>query len=244
MNPIAIGLLAGLGIAEVEVFPKPIVGILVTGNELQQSGNVLQYGQVYDSNSYSLRAALKQTGIEEIRLLQSTDHIDELSIKLAQLIDETDLILVVGGVSVGDYDFTLKAFEQSSVQPIFHKIKQKPGKPLLIGHKDKKIVFGLPGNPASVLTCFYEYVLPCIGNMISSDLSMKKMEALLGNGFTKPSGLTSFLRAQYDGQIVTVLQGQESFKLSSFAQSNCLVRIPEGIAEIKAGEKVEIHLLP
>lgn len=99
---------------------------------------------------------------------------------------------MTGGVSVGDYDFTLQAFQDCDVTSVFHKIRQKPGKPLLFGMKENKVVFGLPGNPASVLTCFYEYVLPAIGYMMQAPLSLKSVEAPLAHDHQKPAGLTHF----------------------------------------------------
>ena len=244
LNPLSIGLLAGLGIDKVSVYPKPRVGIIITGNELQKPGTALSFGQVYDSNSYSLRAALLQQNIEVLHLLQSIDDINKLSTQLNTLLENSDLILLVGGVSVGDYDFTLPAFEKCGVTPIFHKIKQKPGKPLLFGKKENVIVFGLPGNPASVMTCFYEYLLTAIGIMTSSNLSLKSKEAKLEEGYIKPQGLTCFLKAYYDGQSVRIQTGQESYKLSSFAEANCLVVLPQESREVIAGEIVTVHLLP
>lgn len=244
LNPLSIGLLAGLGIDKVSVYPKPRVGIIITGNELQKPGTALSYGQVYDSNSYSLRAALHQQDIEVLRLLQSNDDVDKLSTQLNDILENSDLVLLVGGVSVGDYDFTLPAFEKCGVTPIFHKIKQKPGKPLLFGKKGNVIVFGLPGNPASVMTCFYEYLLPAIGVMTSSNLSVKSIEAKLEAGYIKPQGLTCFLKAYYNGQSVRIQTGQESYKLSSFAEANCLVVLPEESREVIEGEIVIVHLLP
>lgn len=244
LSPITIGLLAGLGIDKVSVYPKPKVGIIITGNELQKPGIPLSHGQVYDSNSYSLRAAFHQQDIEVLHLLQSNDDVEKLSKQLNALLENSDLVLLVGGVSVGDYDFTLPAFEKCGVTPVFHKIKQKPGKPLLFGKKENTIVFGLPGNPASVMTCFYEYLLPAIGWMTSSNISVKNIKAKLEEGYVKPQGLTCFLKAYYNGQTVRIQTGQESYKLSSFAEANCLVVISAESKEVMAGEIVTVHLLP
>jgi molybdopterin molybdotransferase len=130
------------------------------------------------------------------------------------------------------------------VEKIFHKIKQKPGKPILFGKKEKKLVFGLPGNPASVLTCFYEYVLPSIGLMMHQDLSLKKSMVRLAHDHQKQAGLTHFLKGVYNGTEVSLQKGQESYKLSSFATANCLVVLPEQSTEFRKGEELEIHLLP
>lgn len=244
LNPVAIGFLAGLGINQVFVYRRPRVGVLVTGNELQSPGQPLSYGQVYESNSYSLKGAMNQVYIDKIEFRQSKDDIEQLTTQLGQLLEISDLVLMVGGVSVGDYDFTLKAFEQCGVEPIFHKIKQKPGKPLLFGKKEEKLVFGLPGNPASVMTCFYKYVLPAIGILTQTGENLKTLQVPILEDFQKPATLGFFLKAYFDGQTVSIKPGQESFKLSSFVQSNCLLYVEEGVTEVKAGSTVSIHLLP
>ena len=179
LQPASIGFLAGMGIDTVKVFPRPKVSIFVTGNELQALGQPLGYGQVYDSNSYTLRACLEQCHINHIALFQSGDDPAQLQALLAKALQDSDLVLMTGGVSVGEYDFTMQAFEACGIMPIFHKIRQKPGKPILFGMKENKVVFGLPGNPASVLTCFYEYVLPAIGKMMHQPLSVSSKKALL-----------------------------------------------------------------
>ena len=244
LQPASIGFLAGMGIDTVKVFPRPRVSIFVTGNELQALGQPLGYGQVYDSNSYTLRACLEQCQIHQIALLQAGDDPDQLQVLLAKALEDADLVLMTGGVSVGDYDFTMQAFEACGVMPVFHKIRQKPGKPILFGRKENKAVFGLPGNPASVLTCFYEYVLPAIGKMMHQPLSLSSKKAVLSHDHQKPAGLTHFLKAVYDGEKVSLQKGQESYKLSSFAVANSLVVFPETETQFTQGQSIEIHLLP
>ncbi|MEN9686761.1 MAG: hypothetical protein RLZZ28_2547 [Bacteroidota bacterium] len=244
LKPGSIGLLAGIGVAKVLAYPRPKLGIIVTGNELQKPGMPLNYGQVYESNSHSLLGALNQLHINDVNVVQVKDDLEQLSNSLTDLLKVSDMVLMTGGVSVGDYDFTVKTFEQSALKAVFHKIKQKPGKPLLFGRKGNKLVFGLPGNPASVLTCFYEYVLPAIGMLMQQDLSLKKMKAAIAQDYTKPVGITHFLKAFYNGKEVCLQAGQESYKLSSYASANCLVVMPEDCSEITAGTMITIHLLP
>jgi molybdopterin molybdotransferase len=163
---------------------------------------------------------------------------------LGNALDQADLVLMTGGVSVGDYDFTLRAFRAVGVIPVFHKIKQKPGKPILFGMKGSKPVFGLPGNPASVLTCFYEYVLPAIGMMMQRSASLQQTRIPIAQEYRKPSGLTHFLKASTNGKQVWLQPGQESYKLSSFATANCLVVLPEDMVFVSQGQEVEVHLFP
>lgn len=244
LNPASLGFLAGIGIATVKVFRRPKVSIIVTGNELQAPGNELGYGQVYDANSHALRACLEQQHINEVKVFTSGDNPPQLKRTLENALSISDLVLMTGGVSVGDYDFTLQAFQDCDVTSVFHKIRQKPGKPLLFGMKENKVVFGLPGNPASVLTCFYEYVLPAIGYMMQAPLSLKSVEAPLAHDHQKPAGLTHFLKAVFNGEDVSLQVGQESYKLSSFAAANCLVVLPETETNFFKDQFIEIHLLP
>ena len=244
LNAASIGFLAGMGISSVKVYPKPRVAIIVTGNELQLPGKPLEYGQVYDSNSLALKACFSQLHINDVDIFSCGDDMFKLQSILEKALQTADLILMTGGVSVGDYDFTLDAFESCGVKQVFHKIKQKPGKPMLFGTKDERAVFGLPGNPASVLTCFYEYVIPAIGRMMHSPKSIESKQVPLEHDHQKPAGLTHFLKGLYNGQTVSLKTGQESYKLSSFASANCLAVFPEGETIFSKGQLIDIHLLP
>jgi molybdopterin molybdotransferase len=244
LTPAAIGFLAGMGINLVKVFPKPRVSIIVTGNELQHPGQPLEYGQVFESNSYTLLSALSQLHIDQVDVNRSNDDPNQLRSLLSAALDRSDLILMTGGVSVGDYDYTMRTFEACGVAPVFHKIRQKPGKPILFGKKNGKAVFGLPGNPASVLTCFYQYVYPAIGKMMNRALHLQSLRTSLMTPYEKAAGMTHFLKAIYDGLEVRLLSGQESYKLNSYAKANCLVVIPEHITVVHSGDEVEVHILP
>jgi molybdopterin molybdotransferase len=242
LTPAAIGFLAGMGVVEVEAVPMPRISIIVTGNELQQPGQPLEYGQVYEANSFTLLSALKQIGIEPLALYRSGDDPVQLTDILSNALEASDVILMTGGVSVGAYDFTTAAFDACGVQKVFHKIKQKPGKPILFGESGSKLVFGLPGNPASVLTCYYQYVLPALGMLCGKDLRLPTQTISLKNEYKKPAGLTHFLKGYYDGISVELLSGQESYKLNSFARANCLAEIPEATTSLETGSEIRIHL--
>lgn len=244
LMPAAIGFLAGIGITEVLVYPHPSVSIIVTGNELQAPGQPLLQGQVYESNSFSLQAALKQMHITEIKIYKAEDKLDTLKQVLKVALQQSDIVFLTGGVSVGDYDFVAAAATQNGVEKIFHKIKQRPGKPFYFGKKETKLVFGLPGNPASVLTCFYEYVEPALKKIGKQKTGLQIMQVPLAEPFKKAAGLTHFLKGFYDGKKVTALHAQESYRLSSFANANCLIKIDEEVTACEKGEIVEIHLLP
>jgi molybdopterin molybdotransferase len=244
LTPPTIGFLAGMGIASVEAIPNPRVSIIVTGNELQYPGTVHEFGKVYESNSFALKAVLSQLHIHDANIYKSEDNPEKLTNVLKNALDKSDMVLMTGGVSVGDYDFTVLVSENCGVQKIFHKIKQKPGKPIFFGKKENILFFGLPGNPASVLTCFYEYVIPALQKMTGQKLELKIKQVPISSSYKKPTGIVHFLKGIFDGQQVNLPEGQESYKLNSFAKANCLVMIPESVTEVSAGENVEIHLLP
>ncbi|HLF33424.1 MAG TPA: gephyrin-like molybdotransferase Glp, partial [Cyclobacteriaceae bacterium] len=223
LTPAVIGFLAGAGIGEVTIIPMPKVSLIVTGNELQPPGRPLKPGQVYESNSFTIKALLDQLYIPDLTIRHAVDKPGELGNILGNAILNSDLVLLTGGVSAGDYDFVLQAAEQCGIKKIFHKVKQKPGKPLFYGTRDDhRPVFGLPGNPASVLTCFYEYVIPCIEILTGRKSLVQETRAALSKGYKKEPGLTFFLKGYAEGNRVTILDAQESYRMSSYARANCL----------------------
>lgn len=245
LSPGAIGFLAGLGKTEVSVVRKPSIGIIVTGKELQKPGSPLQYGQVYESNSYALSAALHQLNMEVVSCTCVDDDLSILTAAISEALRVNDLVLLTGGVSVGDYDFVAKALDNCEVEKLFHKIKQRPGKPLWFGKKEKCLVFGLPGNPSSVLTCFYEYVLTALQQMMGLvQPILTTIQRPLLNDYEKKEGLQHFLKGKLSGNEVLVLDAQESYRMRSFAMADCLIVLEENRGSYKKGEMVEVHLLP
>ncbi len=244
LSPAAIGFLAGIGIADVKIYPDPSISIILTGNELQQPGKPLQHGQVYESNSFSLKAVLKQLYINNVEVFYATDKPEIVTSTLEKALQQSDVVLLTGGISVGDYDFVLQAATECGIEKLFHKVKQRPGKPLYFGKKNNKLVFGLPGNPSSVLTCFYQYVIPALEKLSNKKPVLKIIQAPLSKPFQKNTGLTHFLKGIYNGKAATPLDAQESYRLSSFATANCLIQIEEEITSLKEGELVDVYLLP
>lgn len=242
--PASIGFLASVGKADVCVHPNPSIAVIITGNELQKPGNSLEYGQVYDSNSFALISLLHQLSFHKTETIYVADSAESVTGALRNALAKNDMVMLTGGVSAGDYDFVVPAATACGVQKLFHKVKQRPGKPLFFGKKENKLVFGLPGNPASVLTCFYEYVLIALEQLSRRKLVLQTIRAPLANTFQKAAGLTHFLKGKYNGKTAAALDAQESFRLSSFAKANCLIQIDEEVTIRKEGELVEVYLLP
>jgi molybdopterin molybdotransferase len=244
LTPAALGFLAGIGETDVLVYPMPKVGIILTGKELQSPGQPLSAGQVYESNSFSLRGALAKAGVDETAVYFADDDLRTLTDIMAEAILANDLVVLTGGVSVGDYDFVVEAAMHCGVEKIFHKVKQKPGKPLYFGTLGNKLIFGLPGNPSSVLNCFYQFVLPAVEAVSGRAANERLVEAILETPYEKTAGLTHFVKAIYSNGHVKPLGAQESFRMSSFANANCMIRLEEDRTSCSAGEKVTVYLLP
>ncbi|MCC6689915.1 MAG: molybdopterin molybdotransferase MoeA [Bacteroidia bacterium] len=245
LTPGAIGFISAMGIDSVKAYKFPSVSIIVTGSELQPAGQQLADGKIYESNSATLASALKQIGINTINYFFAKDDKSAINAALSQAEQQSDLVLISGGISVGNYDFVKECLLLNDVEVVFHKIKQKPGKPLLFGTKNLICYFALPGNPAAVLTCFYEYVYPAIRKMCGyRNIFMEKRLLAMAVPFTKKTGLGFFLKSYYDGAKVTPLEGQESYVLKSFAFANSLIYLKEEDEKIEQGTIVETHILP
>jgi molybdopterin molybdotransferase len=245
LNPAAIAYLATLGITQVKVYQKPTIAIIVTGNELAEAGENLQHGQIYESNAIMLRIALKQMGYDKISFHKVADNYNDTLNLLDNVISNNEVILVSGGISVGDYDFVGKALAELNVVEHFYKVNQKPGKPLFFGEKDDKIIFALPGNPAASLSCFYIYVIAAI-EILSGNSKYKliRVKALSKSSFVKKGDRAQFLKAIYNNGAVEVLVGQNSSMLHTFALANALVYLPEDAESINKQDEVEVILLP
>lgn len=244
ITPAAMGFLAGLGIYTVSVFPQPVVHIIVTGKELVAPGQVLQHGQVYETNSIMLTSGLAQLGLHQVSTSFTGDDPGKLVALLQEALQRADLIILTGGVSVGDYDFVVQATQDCGVQQLFHTVAQRPGKPLYAGIKDHTLIFGLPGNPAAVLTCLYMYVVPAIEIFTGRKNLVQQKRLPLTKGFNKMISLRQFLKGRCTTDGVLPLPAQESFQLSSFAVANCLINLSEEKKEYAAGDIVEVMLLP
>ncbi|MCB4807090.1 molybdopterin molybdotransferase MoeA [Tamlana sp. 62-3] len=245
LNPAAIGYLTSLGITEVSVIKKPDIAIITTGNELIEPGTPLKHGQIYESNSKMLQTALYGLKFYNVTLHKVKDNYEKTLQLLNSAIKTNDLVIITGGISVGDYDFVGKALNELNVKEHFYKVKQKPGKPLFFGKKDNTSIFALPGNPAAALSCFYVYVYIALQKMMNrSEIELPRKQAISNCNFTKKGDRPQFLKAIYSEGKVEILEGQNSSMLQTFALANALVFIPENISEIKINDTVETILLP
>jgi molybdopterin molybdotransferase len=241
INPAAIGFLACLGITEIKVFAKPKVAIVVSGNELVKLGNKLAEGKVYESNSLMLEAALHGIGIKKTKIFAVKDNLKATKKVLKACLSNFDIVLVSGGISVGDYDYVKEALLANRVEELFYKINQKPGKPLFFGKKADALVFALPGNPASTLTSFYIYVYPALKiSMGFAAAHLPEIKRKMTTSFENTSGKTLFLKAIYDDKNVRILGSQSSAMLNTFALANALICLPPDIVSIEKDQEVVV----
>lgn len=242
VTPGMVGLLASVGVQKIFVHTPPSVGVIITGNELQNIGDDLKAGHIYNSNEPILTTYLRLLGIKEIECIHVKDKKSLLKDKVKLFLTKYDVLVSTGGISVGDYDFVHEVLLSEDVKPLFYKVKQKPGKPLFVGKKNSKWIFALPGNPASVLACFNQYVKPCLLGMMGYKNTFAPDAVMpVANKFQKDNKLTHILKAKRDFKSVQILSGQDSFNLLPFNNANCFVVIDEAIEFLSAGTLVSVY---
>ncbi|MFV9482401.1 molybdopterin molybdotransferase MoeA [Christiangramia sp. ASW11-125] len=227
-----IGMLGNLGLRKIKVFKKPVIQMITTGNELVAPGESLHAGQIYESNSGAIEAALKSKGFSSSASRKINDDFELIKTGISEALENTEVLILSGGISVGDYDFVKQALEENGVVELFYKVKQKPGKPLYFGKKGNQFVFALPGNPASSLSCFYIYLLPLLQKL--SGLPGKGLLELnlpIFSDFHNRGDRPVFLKANIDNNLVEILNAQGSSMIGSMAKGNAL-------AFVEANEKI------
>lgn len=245
INPAVAGFIAALGIDKIRVFRKPEINLIITGNELQTPGYKLKSGMIYESNSYMIRSAIEQMSLKITKTIFIKDIKSILKKHTEELIEQSDLVLISGGVSVGMYDFVNEVLEELGVRKLFYKVAQRPGKPLYFGKSGSTYVFGLPGNPASVFTCFYEYVYPLLRKIQGfKDHFLPVVNLKSEEELNKSFKMGNFLKARTTGSGVESLEGQASYILRTFTGANSFIYLPADKSKVKKGEDVEVHLFP
>ena len=235
-----IGFLATFGIAELEVFAPPKIGIITTGKELVKAGNSLENYQIYDSNSVFLTAAFEEIGLKLSFSIWVDDNKNELKNAIQENVEKVDVLIFTGGISVGDYDFLKPVLDDLDVQESFYRVKQKPGKPLFFGTLNNTEIFALPGNPSAVVMCFHVYLKPFIKEKMGIESFTKKEFGILMNEYIKKSGLTHFVKAFVENNKVEILNNQLSYQMDAYTKANAFAILPENQEHFQIGDKVEV----
>ncbi len=244
-----LGTLAAQHIAEPLVFGVPKIGIITTGSELVEPGNPLSGGKIVNTNRYTFHGAVSHAGCQPVLYPTPGDDPDRIAAVIGQAMEECDLVVTTGGVSVGDYDFTPDAMERAGAVPLIRTLFLKPGGASAYGVKNGTLVCGLSGNPASALTNFYAVVLPVIRKlqgMARPELS--EIPVVLAEDFPKKSPKTRLIRGILDLTEGTakmhVSRGQGNGVLHSLVGCNLLAEIPAGSPRLPAGTKLTAYLIP
>lgn len=252
VTPAVIGLLAQLGVASVEVYRIPTVALIITGSEFGASGRPLSAGQIYDSNTPALVAALMSCGIDSIETFRIEDASDPLRACLKEALPTHDVIITVGGISMGDFDYVRPVLTALGVEQKYWQVAMKPGKPNYFGTylsrgEMKKLVFGLPGNPVSALVSFLLLVKPALHTILgragvgSPDL----FTARLTKSFRSESGRLEFVRGRLRitaaGWEVEPVGRQGSHMLGGLTEADCFIHCPEQAEHFEAGQSVAVQ---
>ncbi len=247
IRPAEIGMLASLGRSFVQVYQKPLVAILATGDELIDIDGVISPEKIISSNSYSTAAQVIECGGIPLQIGIAKDTTEDLTAKFKYAM-RADIIVSSAGVSVGDYDFVKDVMKDMGIKIEFWQVAERPGKPLTFGTMEGKLIFGLPGNPVSSMITFEQYVRPSILKMTGhKNLFRKAIRATIKENIRKKEGLRYFIRAVVsyeDGQYTAVTTGEQgSGILKSMVRANGIIVLPEEITAVKTGEKVTVQLI-
>lgn len=245
ITPPVVGMLIMLGKVRVAVPRLPSVTVITMGDELRAPGAKLGPGQIPDSNGPAVAAALRTLGLAKIRRRRVKDKLPALVKAMKEGLDESDLVITIGGASVGDYDYVHDARKELGVRDIFTKVAIKPGKPSIFGLDRRKTpVFGLPGNPVSALVSFHELVKPAVLKMIGSqeDGSLVLPVHLIEATRKRPGRLNwmrGVLGIQNSDLTAELVTGQGSHMLSGLALADVLVEIPLEASGTAAGQTLQ-----
>lgn len=243
-----LGVLASLGRDEAVVARQPRVALFVTGDELVPPRQALGFGQIHDSNRFSLGAMLRGLGIEPEPVAHLRDEPEALRKALRDAGERCDLIVSSGGVSAGEADF-LPGLVAELGKVHFWKVRMKPGMPVLCGEIGQALVFALPGNPVSTIATFLGLVRPAIDAMQGAAQTTRRWYARLAEPVSKRHDRVEFLRARLesreDGTLwATPLRKQGSGMLRGVAEAEALIRLPEESGQWETGAVVEWLPLP
>jgi molybdopterin molybdotransferase len=249
IRPYELAILAAQGITEVQVVRRPRVAVIATGDELVEVSEPLSPGMIRNSNGPTIVSALSKSGVEVKNLGIARDDPEDLRMAIQGILPEVDLLLVSGGVSVGDFDYTRDVLEKLGLEEVFWKVAIKPGKPLLFGYfppdsdrEERGIpVFGLPGNPVSVLVCLKEFIRPAIEKLQGRvpGYPSYHMDGLVENDYVTPKERQQYLFCRVsrkEGEFrIHIIKPQGSAMLGMACRANALAVSPIGMDRIKPG---------
>ena len=246
VSPMDVAIIASCGLEQVAVSRRPVIRVLSTGNELVPAGAPIEPHQVRLSNGPAVQAMLARQGFDDCRDEHLPDDPDTLRPRISAHLDAADVLLLSGGVSMGKADFVPRILAEIGVEVVFHKISQRPGKPMWFGiGPGRQVVFALPGNPVSTLVCCRQYVLPAL--LAASGRPPREREwALLTEDVTFRPDLTCFLPVRCSNEIDAVVRAQPvptntSGDFTSLAGTDGYVELAREQGFFPKGSPVPLH---
>jgi molybdopterin molybdotransferase len=247
LTPARLNLVLSAGHVSARVQRAPVVAIVASGDELREVGEHAGLHDVVNSNAHAVAAAVRALGCRVHLLGVARDNLDD-HVRVLRAGLFADVLLTIGGVSMGTHDFVRPALEQLGATLELWRVAMRPGKPIAMGRAGDVVVFGLPGNPVSSLVAFELFVRPALLKMSGAQRVMRpRWRATLAEAFVKRAGLEHWARGVAtlgEGALeVTLLEGQGSHQISRMARANALVRFPVDVERVEAGAFVELVLL-
>ncbi len=247
LRPAHLGLAAALDLAWLTVNARPRVTLLATGDELRAPGTMDRPGTIAESNCVALRAMAHHAGAEARVAPFVPDDLEATARAFDEALGRSDVVLSIGGVSVGDHDVVRPALERIGVTLEFFRVAIKPGKPLAVGRRGRSLVLGLPGNPASAMVTFALFAAPLLRALEGErDPLPQPTRARLGVEVRRQAGRTEFARARLeasaDGLVATPLPNQASGAVTSVAAADALLMIDADCTHLEAGAPVDVYL--
>ncbi|HEY1842545.1 MAG TPA: gephyrin-like molybdotransferase Glp [Mycobacterium sp.] len=244
VTPAAVGLAAALGRPALTVIPRQRILVISTGSELVQPGAALRQGQIYESNSFMLAAAIRAAGADVVAAVTATDDVAEFTAVLDRYAAESDLIVTSGGVSAGAYEVVKDAFGRNGDQGVeFVKVAMQPGMPQGTGRVGGTPIVTVPGNPVSALVSFEVFIRPALRSAMGLPAPHRPLRsAVLTETLTAPAGKRQFRRGVFDATAGTVATHGPagSHHLRWLASANCLIDIPADATQLPAGAQVQV----
>ena len=234
-----IALLASMNIAQVTVTRRPVIALMATGDELVMPGENPGPDQIIASNNFGLKALVEQHGAQARMLPIARDNQASLEAAFA-LCNDVDLIVTIGGASVGDHDLVAQVATDLGLDRAFYKVSMRPGKPLMAGKMNGIPMIGLPGNPVSSMVCGHIFLLPAIAAMLGFQAKAHpRQTATLTQDMPANGGREHYMRARVENGEITPFERQDSALLTVLSNANALLIRGVGAAEISKGEQVE-----
>jgi molybdopterin molybdotransferase len=244
LAPQDIGVLASQGIGEVRVAVPPRVGIITTGSELRDAGEPLAPGQIYNSNGPQLCAHVLQAGCPYRYFGVVEDDPRALQRSLASASQQAEVLLLSGGVSMGELDYVPDVLRRWGAKIHFHRLAVKPGKPTLFAQRDDLFIFGLPGNPVSTFVIFEVFVRALLCRLMGLRHQPSFCRGRLASGVTRRDvERVEYLPVRLEGGAVRPLRYHGSSDLSALRQADGLLRVERGVMELAEGAEVDVRRL-